>query len=466
LGVLNDRQYKENILDFHFKIKLNPNETKNFYLKVSSLSSAVFFNLTLMEKTELLDHEFYHQMILNMFFVSILTLMIYNLFIYFFTRKIEYVYYVLYLFVTIWNYSAFTGISYLIIDEYFHQIFTAIDAFLGIVNLSLILIFALLFTRSFLNIKKYKKIDFIFKSMIIISIILIFISFFFYPFDIVAFLVLLGLLFMVLVSYYLLYKKEDNARYFVVGWTIATVGWIMLATYTFGIFSLIEEYPYFYELCIFIEALLFSMALSSKLNTTDQLKKQVNINEILTQELNHRVKNNMHIITIFINHQLRQTKLKDTKESLEDIKSKIYTINKVHEMLLLNEDAQTLDTEYYFEDLCSDIIHTYSKDVDLDISCHVSLDKDRIVYVGLILNEIVVNACKYAFIDGTGTINITLEKIDKRFVLIVKDDGIGFEPKESRGSKGLYILKVLVEDQLKGTLDISSDNGTKIMIRF
>lgn len=162
LGVLNNRTFDKNILDFYFDIDIKPNETKQYYLKVSSVSCAIYFKLSLKDKEELLKDDYNHQKILILFFASLITLILYNSFIYLFTKDSAYIYYVLYLFFTIWNHASYTAMSANIVVNFpqeYVNLYTQIDAYLAIFYLAFINIFALLFAKSFLNTIKYKKVN-------------------------------------------------------------------------------------------------------------------------------------------------------------------------------------------------------------------------------------------------------------------------------------------------------------------
>jgi len=100
----------------------------------------------------------------------------------------------------------------------------------------------------------------------------------------------------------------------------------------------------------------------------------------------------------------------------------------------------------------------------------VPLDMDRAIPCGLMLNELVTNALKYAFPDssGKGVITVSLKKTDSAIILRVKDDGKGIAPGEaarSRGSLGLTLVRSLCE-QIKGTFELESGPGVTATIRF
>jgi len=466
-GVKYDKDFDDKVLDFYFNLFLESSETKDYYLKVSSVSSAVFFKLALMDKAELIINELNHQIILTMFFIGVFTLLIYNTFIYFFTKDINYIYYVFYLFVTIWNHASYTGMSWHLV-EYLPKNFDELDAYLSIFYMSFIVIFSFLFTRSFLNIKKYKKIDLSVKSIIVIVLVLLLItSSEFYPIEMISLILLSSLIYLVGLSYYLFYKKEENAKFFIVGWTIALVGWIMLATNNYGLFSLIEEYTYFYEFTIFVEAVLFSMALSSKLNTTDRLKQQVNKNKVLTKELHHRVKNNMQFIISLYRLKLNENINSEVDEKLKDVENSIKAMSNIHEILYEREDLEDVNTNEYFNTLIEEIQTTYrDKNIDIVLDCNVNLDIQKAIYCGIILNELVTNSFKYAFENDKGRINILLQKQSNKNLLTIKDNGKGYDSSKPSNGFGLELVKSLVSNELKGSMESTVINKTKYCIMF
>ena len=466
-GINHDGDFDDRILNFYFNLSLEAHESKDYYLHVESVSSAVFFKLALMDKAELVINELNHQLILTMFFVSIVTLLIYNVFIYFFTKDINYVYYVFYLFFTIWNHASYTGMSWYIL-EYFPKDFIKIDMYLAIFYMSFTALFAFLFTRNFLNLKKYKNLDLSVKIIMgIIILILLFTSPEFYPIDIVSGLLLISLMYLIGISYYLFYKKEVNAKFFILGWTIAFIGWVMLGTRSFGVYTIIEEYTYFYEFTIFVEAVLFSMALSSKLNTTDRLKQQVEKNIVLTKELHHRVKNNMQFIISLYRLKLNENINSEVDDKLKDVENSIKAMSNIHEILYDRDDIESINTNEYFNTLVKEIQNTYrNHDIKIDLKCDIALDIQSAIYCGIILNELVTNSFKHAFPIEKGKVNITLKNKNNKKTFVIEDDGVGYEVNSSLNGFGLELVKSLVENELKGYVDIDSNKKTQYKIYF
>jgi len=457
-GVLNNRIFTENILDFYFNIKLKPKETKQYYLKVSSLSCAVYFTLKLMDKEQLYQQEIEHQLALTLFFGAMIALILYNLFIYIFTKDIAYLYYVLYILFTVWNHVSYSGVGLYILSS--SKAVTA-DTFLAIFYMSATTIFAILFSRKFLQINKYKKVDIVLKTIITVNIVtLFFVTDDFYPLDIYVAGFMFTLLLVVIFSYYLLYKREPNVKYFVVGWTIAIIGWVMLCHRQFGYYNFMDEFEYFYELTVFLEAILFSIALSAKLNKTKELEIAVNKSKILTKELHHRVKNNMQFIISMYRLKLSKYTDKNLSSILNEIELTIQAMSATHEMLYTKSDLEKIDTKEYFGSLIKRISKSFDMeniDIETDIDTKLAIDKS--ITLGIILNELITNSLKYAFKDKKGTISISLHKENKNYKLIYNDNGIGFDTQKYKKSFGTRIIENLVKDDLKGTISIHSNKG-------
>nr|WP_306458770.1 sensor histidine kinase [Aliarcobacter lanthieri] len=89
---------------------------------------------------------------------------------------------------------------------------------------------------------------------------------------------------------------------------------------------------------------------------------------------------------------------------------------------------------------------------------------EQAIYCGLIINELVTNSFKYAFLNKKGNIYISLEKSNNILKLTIKDDGIGFDKENIEFSLGLTLVSTLAINQLKGEIDIKAKEGTLITI--
>ena len=145
----------------------------------------------------------------------------------------------------------------------------------------------------------------------------------------------------------------------------------------------------------------------------------------------------------------------------------------IHEMLQKSDDITRLGSAGYIRNFVSALFRNYKADtqaisLQYDIQ-DISLDVDTMIPLGLIINELVSNALKYAFPDGSkGTLSISLKEKEKNYELVIKDSGMGipedFDPKKAK-SLGLLIVNSLVS-QINGTLEQSNRDGAEFRIVF
>lgn len=205
-----------------------------------------------------------------------------------------------------------------------------------------------------------------------------------------------------------------------------------------------------------------------------ELKESLEEKEILLREVHHRVKNNLSIISSLLN--LQSSMIKTPEQALkafQNSRDRIQAMSLVHEELYRSRDYSRVDMKEYVGRLLSHLGMVYGQDQGIDLSCRiedVKLDVSTSIPCGLILNELITNAYKYAFPEGrTGSILIHLRLTPDGFAeLTVSDDGIGIPPGidlENSDSLGLTLVRLLV-DQLKGSLSVTRAEGTTFNIRF
>jgi two-component sensor histidine kinase len=131
--------------------------------------------------------------------------------------------------------------------------------------------------------------------------------------------------------------------------------------------------------------------------------------------------------------------------------------------------TRTTDFGAYVQSLCMNIAEIHAKDITLHCDCDpVLLDLDTVTALGIVLAELVTNSYDHAFVDGTGTINVSIRAAIGNEVmarLVVSDTGSGFIPNIGSKRHGLGLVKRLVE-QIGGTIRVTSDQGTMWDIRF
>jgi two-component sensor histidine kinase len=212
---------------------------------------------------------------------------------------------------------------------------------------------------------------------------------------------------------------------------------------------------------------------------TEQIKVALKEKDILLKEIHHRVKNNMAMMSSFLQLQIQQVKDPEALQRFIDTRNRIYTMALVHEKLYHTEDLKNINFKDFIRDLAESLIYSYAASPHLiqlntDIA-DVSLNLDRAIPCGLIINELVSNALKHAFPDNRkGTITISLTPHSKGgYALVVRDDGVGL-PKQmdtqQTDSIGLKLVPLL-SGQLDGEFTIekpkdSSKGGTAFTITF
>lgn len=206
----------------------------------------------------------------------------------------------------------------------------------------------------------------------------------------------------------------------------------------------------------------------------EQLKTNIREKEILLSEVHHRVKNNLSIISSLLN--LQSTMIKSPEQAInafQNARDRISAMALVHEELYNSPNITKVNMNDYVGRLVSQLSLAYGKEHRVQLNVDVQdavLSVDTSIPCGLILNELITNAYKYAFPDGRiGAINIRLRiRKDGYAELEVADDGVGMPSEMDIGradSLGLTLVRLLIE-QLNGTLDTRAAEGTRFLMRF
>ncbi len=208
----------------------------------------------------------------------------------------------------------------------------------------------------------------------------------------------------------------------------------------------------------------------------EKIKSSLREKEVLLKEIHHRVKNNLQIISSLLNLQSGYIKDKQALGMFKESQNRVRTMALIHEKLYQSKDIARIDFAEYIKNLTGNLIRSYGTGgpVKLTINAdNTSLGIDTAIPCGLIINELVTNSLKYAFPDGhPGEICIELIQTDSEengiYRLTIADNGIGLpENVEIRKttSLGLQLVTTLT-DQIKGKIEVNSDNGAKFTITF
>lgn len=218
--------------------------------------------------------------------------------------------------------------------------------------------------------------------------------------------------------------------------------------------------------------------------------------EARIKEIHHRIKNNLQVISSLLSLEAERSTDAKTLEAFRESQNRVASMALIHQELYSGEELDALDFADYLQKLTSDLFHSYklgNEEINLKFNLEtLYLGMDTAIPLGIIVNELVSNALKYAFPPGgKGEIYICLAKTesylkkcgsfeiqnieqgyinekDYLFTLIVADNGKGF-PQDvdvwNMDSLGLQIVNILVE-QIGGSITLNRDNGTSFIIYF
>ncbi|MFA6504629.1 MAG: histidine kinase dimerization/phosphoacceptor domain -containing protein [Treponemataceae bacterium] len=203
----------------------------------------------------------------------------------------------------------------------------------------------------------------------------------------------------------------------------------------------------------------------------DRLSTTVDLKETYLKELQHRVKNNLNVISSIMNLELGRLADGDAKRVFKEMITRVETVSRIYESLYKSSDLETVDLQPYLQGLADSIQSAYNDEqdhitIETDIES-VRVDSKKAMPLGLILNECLTNAFKYAFqSQENGFVHVRLNVLEREIVLTISDNGVGFRPgfrAESSTSLGLQIVHLLAE-QLGGRISINGTKGVTVTL--
>ncbi len=213
----------------------------------------------------------------------------------------------------------------------------------------------------------------------------------------------------------------------------------------------------------------------------DEIKTLLAEKELLLREVHHRVKNNMDVVMSLLS--LQSDTLKDPAVicALQDARNRVKSMMVLYDKLYRSKDFGAISAKEYITSLVDEIVDNFPKRGQVVIETRIDevvLDAKILSCLGMILNELLTNTMKYAFIGrDNGLINVSFSIKDSRASLIVQDNGTGIpesvEPCYSRRSTDVPIstgfgmqLVGLLTEQLGGTMTIDRDNEPRFILEF
>ncbi len=204
----------------------------------------------------------------------------------------------------------------------------------------------------------------------------------------------------------------------------------------------------------------------------EEIEKSLHEKELLLKEIHHRVKNNLQIISSLLNLQSEAIRDSNDRSLFRDSQDRIRSMALIHEKLYQTEDFSHVDFQQYLRSLLASLFRSYQTPsvVCVEQIEDIRLNIDAAIPCGLIVNELVTNALKYAFPDGrAGEVSVSFYRLeDNQLVLEVSDNGIGMpvlDPSKTKDHLGLELVSILV-NQIGGKQTVHQDQGTTFRITF
>lgn len=236
--------------------------------------------------------------------------------------------------------------------------------------------------------------------------------------------------------------------------------------------KMIQKYYLILTIVIFVSLIISILLLVRNYKFSKKLAVQNNEKEVLLREIHHRVKNNFQTISSLLDFQMKDIEDEKAVSRIREGQSRLKSMSLIHEKLYQNQDdVATVNLKEYIEQLTEQVLGIYGKEyvkVELKIG-KIELDIDTAIPLGLIMNEILTNSCKYAFNQENSDLKIVAELINQgHYQLTIQDNGPGL-PESLQVTKlrslGMKLISRLSK-QLHGDVQFLNHSGALIKVRF
>jgi len=215
---------------------------------------------------------------------------------------------------------------------------------------------------------------------------------------------------------------------------------------------------------------LFLLQIYNKVrNQNGTISQALEEKDTLLKEIHHRVKNNLQVVSSLLRLQSNTTENEGALGALKESQSRVQSMSLIHQSLYQKDNLTGVQMKGYLEKLCGDLLQTYSLTEDkitleMDVQ-DLNLDVDSVVPIGLIVNELITNAVKYAFPDNrSGTIWVNLKEENGKLHLMVKDNGVGIQSMDEMKETNSFGHRLInsFSRKLEADVSIKGDAGTEI----
>jgi two-component sensor histidine kinase/Tfp pilus assembly protein PilF len=220
----------------------------------------------------------------------------------------------------------------------------------------------------------------------------------------------------------------------------------------------------------FLLALFFYLVSRKSKVVNKLLQKQDDEKKVMLKEIHHRVKNNLQVVNSLLRLQSKEIKDEEIVAKFRETQKRVITIAALHEKMYRSDNLKHINLREHIESIVEDLVTTYAieKKIDVELSIEkISIGLRTLVPLGLIINEIIVNALKYAFVDtDEGLIKLQIKQLTKSsFEMVIGDNGVGLKNDEKASGFGAKLINIFAK-QLNGTLDYIDGPGTMYKITF
>ena len=193
--------------------------------------------------------------------------------------------------------------------------------------------------------------------------------------------------------------------------------------------------------------------------------------EVLLREVNHRVGNSLQIIASLLHLQASSAAQDDVKAALTNAMGRVAAVAQVHRRLYTSHDLKSVLLNQYLESLLEDLRRSAegNRMSRLTLKAEpIEIDPDRAVAIGIIVNELVMNAVKYAYPEGAGPIHVDLKGEGDDLLLTISDNGVGLNVKADPRSTGLgQRIVSAMASKLEASVERDpGHSGTRVLVRF
>jgi len=218
---------------------------------------------------------------------------------------------------------------------------------------------------------------------------------------------------------------------------------------------------------------IFTRNITHQKQFEEETLKTLKEKDVLLKEIHHRVKNNLQVISSILNLQTAYLKDRATINILKECQNRIKTMAFIHESLYQNKDFSQINFSEYIVTLVKNLFYSFEADQqkirpNFDVE-PILLSLDTSIPCGLIVNELVSNALKYAFNEGgEGAVFVELKRMNNKIKMVISDNGKGMPESinyKNTETLGLQLVNTLTE-QINGTISMNRNKGTIFEIIF